>query len=285
MLTLKSSKLALLFPLLLLFLLYSNLSFAQTRFYGFTTVAEIGTGISRFDGNLLSHGDAGFLILADSEDICIYVLDATANQVTSSETPCPVYIRPVTNPGTKTWKKLSVSAESFKSTIVDNPHIHFSSLTSGESQWYIGPNHDGVGDDNDPIEIRQSVTPGSSVWFSLTPDGTLTSDLKTNVTLSSLSPITVTGFSGVYVNVDDDVKTFNLGDVEAGRYFCFRNRYNRALTITPSAGDIIWLSGSALTAGQSIVSTGAANELMCILGIDNDYWMTMEQIGTWSAVP
>ena len=75
------------------------------RFYGFTSIADEGTGVDEIDGNNLTDGALGFLILPATQDLCIYVNDADSScGSTSSESPCPRYIQPDTNPGTNCWE-------------------------------------------------------------------------------------------------------------------------------------------------------------------------------------
>lgn len=102
-------------------------------------------------------GDADatwYLIIADG---------ATGTQV--MQTDGEFYFNPSTN--------VLYSAGGFDSADADDATYSHDPSTAGESLWYTGPNHDSVGDDNDPYEIRQNSTPGSSVRSSLSVDGVL----------------------------------------------------------------------------------------------------------------
>ena len=54
----------------------------------------------------------------------------------------------------------------------DDLGLTFQPLTANDSSWWITPNHDSGGDDDDVLEFRQSATPGSQVRATLAPDGT-----------------------------------------------------------------------------------------------------------------
>ena len=161
---------------------------AVVKFYGATSISDPSTGLDEIAGPGLGDGDLGLLILPATQDFCVYVLDENAEEETSAETPCPQYIQPITTPGTKTWVLTALTATSIDFIDVDDPYYEFGIGTASESEWWTGVNHDGVGDDNDPYEIRQSATPGTSVMMSLEPvtgNVAFTGDL-TGTTLSRI---------------------------------------------------------------------------------------------------
>lgn len=71
----------------------------------------------------------------------------------------------------------------------DDPYVVFDPSTASESEWWIGPNHDSVGDDNDSMEIRQSATPGTNVEFEIEPDADVIigsgADADTTITIDN----------------------------------------------------------------------------------------------------
>lgn len=68
---------------------------------------------------------------------------------------------------------LVTAAGGFAAGASDDPTITFDPSTASESEWWLGVNHDSVGDDNDPLELRQNATPGSSVRVSVGTSGVL----------------------------------------------------------------------------------------------------------------
>lgn len=125
------------------------------------------------------------------------------------------------------------------------------------------------------------VTDISLSALNLATTGTI--DGKIIITESSSSPVTVAGMSGFYTNASDSVKTFNLPADPTGRAYCFANTlYARALTINPDDADYILMSGTAGAAGEAIVSTGAATEMVCLVGINTSYWRVTAKDGTWA---
>lgn len=208
-------------------------SAGATKFYGFTSTTGEGTGVDEIDGNDLSDGDLGFLILATGQDVCIYVVDTDAAcGGNSAESPCPQYIVPDTNPGNICWVLTDLGADAVNL------------LTNLVATGYV--------------------------------------DAETNVFLSTGNPITVAGSSAVYINNDDDGIEFDLPAAASGKSFCFRNRYAQVITIDPDDSDYIILEDTAASQGEAIVSTGAADEFMCVFGIDDSYWMSMGYVGTWA---
>ena len=109
-----------------------------------------------------------------------------------------------------------------------------------------------------------------------------TIDGKILVTLSTAAAVTVSGSSGVYINGDNDVITFNLPAAANGLGYCFMNAlYAQALTIHPASGDYIILAGEN-NDSSDVVSTGANTDKICVLGLDTTYWLVTASTGTWA---
>lgn len=103
------------------------------------------------------------------------------------------------------------------------------------------------------------------------------------VTKSTDATVTVTGMSGYYVNADDDVIAFNLHGTPTNKGFCFANMlYAKAITVNPDDADYIVMDGIAGEAGEAVVSTGAADEQLCVIGVDASYWKVTSKVGTWA---
>ena len=103
------------------------------------------------------------------------------------------------------------------------------------------------------------------------------------VTKSTAATVTVLGMSGYYVNADDDVIEFDLPADPTNKGYCFANTlYAKAITVDPDNADYIIMDGVAGAAGESVVSTGAADEQLCVIGIDSSYWKVTSKVGTWA---
>ena len=53
----------------------------------------------------------------------------------------------------------------------DDPYVSFIPSTASDSSWWIGVNHDSEGDDDDVLEFRQSLTPGTNVRYAINVTG------------------------------------------------------------------------------------------------------------------
>lgn len=95
--------------------------------------------------------------------------------------------------------------------------------------------------------------------------------------------ITVSGMSIFYVNADDDAIAFNLPAAATNKAYCFANAlYAQAITVNPDDADYIINGTTAGGAGKHIVSTGAKDEMICVVGIDAEYWRVTTKVGTWA---
>lgn len=103
------------------------------------------------------------------------------------------------------------------------------------------------------------------------------------VTKSTDATITVSGMNIFYVNADDDAIAFNLPAAATNKAYCFANAlYARAITVNPDDADYIINGTTAGGAGKHIVSTGAKDEMICVVGIDASYWRVTTKVGTWA---
>jgi len=139
-------------------------------------------------------------------------------------------------------------------------------------------------DDSDDTTVTmgpvQDGTTTLTFTGSLDVSGTI--DGQTTINLETDATITVAGNSALYVNNDDDAVEFDLPADPTGSCFCFRNRYAQAITIDPNGTDIITMTDTAAAAGEAIVSTGAADEYICLVGVDTSNWLGLGKVGTWN---
>ena len=90
-------------------LLLCSSAVAQLNFYPSTALTGGGnTALDGIDGAGLADKDVSIVVL-DSPDTCYYVLDDDAAcGGDSAESPCPQYIQPDTNAGTKCWRLTNI---------------------------------------------------------------------------------------------------------------------------------------------------------------------------------
>ena len=116
----------LLYPLLAVVLIASP-CYATYQFFPAVECTGGGNALDGIDGNevvgkheALADGDTGFVVTLATNTVCIYTLDADANEASSAETPCPIYVQPTTNPGTKSWVLSSITATGFAGALTGN---------------------------------------------------------------------------------------------------------------------------------------------------------------------
>jgi hypothetical protein len=102
----------------------------------------------------------------------------------------------------------------------------------------------------------------------------------------SSSPATVATtctYQGIFYNGTNSAKEFDLPAAASGKLYCFKSGiYAQVLTISPDASDAIVLGGTAASAGEAIVSSGAAGESICVHGQSDSTWQTWGASGTWA---
>ncbi len=124
----------------------------------------------------------------------------------------------------------------------DNGYWYFDPSTANESEWWFGPNHNANGSDDDPLEWRQSATPGTSVEMSLSSAGNLT--LTGDLTISGNDLTMSTNTSGAALIGDgtnyNPVLIAGDGSIAADGTLSVTD-----LTITgETAQDLIYFDGS-----------------------------------------
>ena len=84
--------------------------------------------------------------------------------------------------------------------------------------------------------------------------------------------------------------TYDLPTAAAGKQFCFSNSYNGSAAntgtlelLTSASGQfIIYTDGTLSATGGFVISTGAAADAACVVGVDSTHWMLYTTRGTWA---
>jgi hypothetical protein len=199
---------------------------------------------------------------------------ATGTQ--QAQTDQGLYFNPQSN--------LLYSAGGVSSAPTDDPVLSFVPSTSGESAIYLGINNDSGGDDDDPFEIRDSMTPGTDVRMSITKEG------------SVLGGINFSTKSGAYTVGTDNPQEINgtvflatgaadlTLDAIAGASGCLMQGQGNtsALTINPGSGNYFVTDGIRGTVATDFASSGAAGDRICWACYDGTDIYITSHVGTWS---
>lgn len=156
------------------------------------------------------------------------------------------------------------------------------SLTAGQYATVSSP-------DNIGYLVRKVYGLGSSIIISGTLDGKAPVTLTTGTTASLGSTFS----SGYTFNQEATAAasvTYTLPTAAAGRQYCVSNSYNGsaattgALTIQTSAAGqfIIWIDGTLTASGGFVLSSGAAGDAACVVGLDATHWQIYIQRGSFT---
>lgn len=112
------------------------------------------------------------------------------------------------------------------------------------------------------------------------------------VSVTTTSAITASGVSAYYYNQHATAATavtYTLPTAVAGTQFCFKNSNNGtaadtgALKIQSAAtGQKILYNGSASVSGGYVISSGAAGDSACVVGISTTQWEFYPSVGSWT---
>jgi hypothetical protein len=131
------------------------------------------------------------------------------------------------------------------------------------------------------IKTDSGVTDLSFAALNLVTTGTMDGGIP--VLKVTDATITVSGMTKYYVNSDDDVIAFNLPADPTNRAYCFGNMlYARAITLNPDDADYVVDGNDTLAAGEALISSGAKQDQLCVVGIDASYWRVTSKVGTWA---
>jgi hypothetical protein len=88
----------------------------------------------------------------------------------------------------------------------------------------------------------------------------------------------------LYINSDNDAQTLQLPAVEVGDAVMLvqANGASGVLCLSPDASDYIIDAGTRGTVGTDLCSSGAATDLIAVIGISADEWRVVNKQGTWS---
>ena len=132
----------------------------------FTVLDGEGTGaLDAIDGADLN--DLDIAIVVTSSGAYFYTLDDDYGDVAQG---LPNTVKPSGTYGTKMWVLTTIYGVAVSTSAQDDAALDFDPDTASETHYYVGPNHDSVGDDNDNFEIRRSATPGTNVDFRVRRD-------------------------------------------------------------------------------------------------------------------
>jgi len=186
----------------------------QVRAFTSITVGG-GTGaLDKIDGDLLNDGDVAIVVTSDGA--YFYTLDATSIESPST----PKFIAPYTNAGTKMWVLTTLNGDAVTTIPQDNAALDYEPENTGETRYYVGPNHDGESDDDDDYEIRRSATPGTNVDFRVFRSGLQNANRKEDKVTQDYQEVQMavfdwttdvtTGNGKFYFTIDQKLHQMNL---------------------------------------------------------------------------
>ena len=106
----------------------------------------------------------------------------------------------------------------------------------------------------------------------------------TDITLDVTSTVTLTAGdcdNAIRFNNDADIIQYDLPAAAVGLVVMFYDIGPGVISINPAAGDVIYLNGTALDAGDEIDSPGALGDFIVLMAIDATRWVTLGQVGIW----
>jgi hypothetical protein len=106
----------------------------------------------------------------------------------------------------------------------------------------------------------------------------------TGITLDTDATITLTASdckNRVRINDDANAIDYTLPSAVSGLAIVFYDIAGGVITVDANTGDVIYLNGTALDAGDSIDSPGAVGNFICLMAIDATRWITMGRSGVW----
>jgi len=127
---------------------------------------------------------------------------------------------------------------------------------------------------------------GFTINRTLVSDGSGDAIVSSGVTLESTTTIDLDtsekARNAMIINNADSVLDVTLPPAVAGLDVWVYSRYAQVVTIDVDDGvDIILLNGASVGAGDSIDSPGTVGDYIHLVAIDDTYWITLEQNGTW----
>lgn len=183
----------------------------------------------------------------------------------------------LTGSGTGSLDKISGTADNDAAIAMFNAHG-----TYGNAFFAYTLDDNGGSGDNEPWYI-ESGDGGDERWELCDLHGTYTYS-KCEISESDAATVDISSNESgiVYINTDG-AQEYDLPADPTGYIICIGNDEDStgAITIDPNGTDIIILDGAVESAGEAIVSGGAVDDYICLIGIDSTYWRETGYTGTW----
>jgi hypothetical protein len=126
-------------------------------------------------------------------------------------------------------------------------------------------------------------------------DGTAPVTITTSAscTLGTTSGCNATAYNSGYTFNEEGTAatavTYTLPTAAAGKQYCVSNAYNGSAAntgtlelLTSAAGQfIIFTDGTLSATGGFVISSGAARDSACVVGVDSTHWILYVQSGSW----
>jgi hypothetical protein len=289
------------FVLVIMFMFVQSSDAAKLIWRGCLTGAA--TCLDNVDGNDVADGDGAFVLYDNPtsglQEFYIYKLDSTSGATASS----PTVIAPVSNAGTKRWLLSRPTFRGFEVAKISGTAgqmlMYEANSTDEDSAGFRGPlslsaNTSYVGQmpNAGPTESNMGLlwaasSSGSGIKASpYIHQLSFVNIYKIQVTKTvDWNPVILTSDGGTYINADNHGTTWQLPADPTNKRFCFGNTlYAQILTIDPNGTDIIVYTTIG-GAGNTIYSSGALTDHICLVGIDTPYWKVENAQGTWTITP
>ena len=147
------------------------------------------------------------------------------------------------------------------------------------------------GQDNG-MEIFSLDGSGMLSATSLLASGIVDGEAPVTVTTGATASLGAIYNSGYVYNQDAtaaEAVTYTLPTAAAGKQYCIGNSYNGLAAntgilelATSAPGQFIIYNGAISATGGYVISSGAAGDKACVVGVDLTHWEFYPQLGTWT---
>lgn len=208
----------------------------------------------------------------------------------SAGTITGISVRPITN-----------TIHASEGPVVTTAALESAGNQSGAVDVVTGTKSAGIMSVRDLIDVGSGGTryhlrglSGATTYWSVTTvgglsmvtggfQGALTGQTDTETDTAATRTVLAAGCKGHrYFNGDADAIDYSLPAAAEGLNCCFDGGgFAGVITIDVNGSDVMWLDGTALTAGYAIDSPGAASDQICITSPATGKWITSGKSGTW----
>ena len=195
----------------------------------------------------LADGDSA-MVITTGQDVCIYVLDADANEATSSESPCPQYVAPLTRGDCTTCSWVLVDVNGISFALLPSAEPGFTGYDSDQAADAVIRLYGDSIDATDSRVYLQARVTDALVTFAELDGGTETVDLL--YPLHNTNAVLVTPTLG---NAQATDIAFGADPADAGTVMLANNDSIR-WEASPAGNDVI---GIRVTAAE-VVEIGPA---------------------------